>query len=257
MTVLLVLGFAPVSAASANISHSYHTDTAMPSGSIVSLDPVHSGSVQVANTGNGSRLLGVTTPSTDSLLAVDASDGTTQVATSGTVNTLVSTLNGNIDVGDQVSVSPFDGIGMKATPGSYVIGLAQTTLNAKTPGATTKQVKNKQGQPTTNQISYVRLSIATGTANTTGTNLNSLQKLAQSLTGHTISTPRVVLSMAVALVALVSLIALIYASIYGSIISVGRNPLAKYTIFKTLGAVLAMAILTAGTAGLTIWLLLR
>jgi len=40
-------------------------------------------------------------------------------------------------------------------------------------------------------------------------------------------------------------------------ISIGRNPLAKYAVFRTLGSVLAMAGLTALIAGLTIFFLLR
>jgi hypothetical protein len=103
--LLIALGLAPVGASSANISHSYSATTSITNGSLVSLDPVHSGYVQLANVTNGTRLLGVAVASNDSLLAVDATQGTIQVATSGVANTLVSTLNGNIDVGDRISVS--------------------------------------------------------------------------------------------------------------------------------------------------------
>lgn len=255
--ILLLLGLAPASASSANISHSYHATTSITNGSIVSLDPQRSDYIQLANTTNGSRLLGVALAGNDSLLAIDATTGTVQVATSGTVNTLASTLNGNINVGDQITVSPFSGIGMKATPGSYVIGLAQTDLNSNSAGATTKEVKDKSGTTSQIRVSYIRLSIASGISTATGANLNGLQRLAQSLTGHAESTPRIVLSLVIASVAFVALIVLIYASIYSSIISIGRNPLAKYTVFRTLGAVLGMAVLTATIASLTIFLLLK
>jgi hypothetical protein len=255
---MLFLGLAPASASSANISHSYHATTSIANGSIVSLEPQRSGYIQLSNITNGARLLGVALADNDSLLAVDPTAGTIQVATSGTVNTLVSTLNGNVDVGDQITVSPFNGIGMKATPGSHVIGLAQTTLTPQSQGATVQQVKNKAGKTSKIFIGYIRLSIATG-IDTTAANAssNSLQKLVQSLTGSTVSTARIVLSLIIAFVAIIALIVLIYASISSSIISIGRNPLAKYAVTRTLGGVLVMALLTAITASITIFFLLK
>jgi hypothetical protein len=199
--------------------------------------------------------------SNDSLIAVDATTapGTVQVATSGRASALVSTLNGDIKIGDQVGVSPFDGVGMKALPGSRVIGLAETAFNSNTEGATAEHVTDKSGKTSSVQIGYVRVNIAIGTNATilTTADLNSLQKFAKTLTGHTVSTERVAISLAVATVAILALITLIYASIYGSIISIGRNPLAKYTVLRTLSSVLALALLTAVVSGVTIFFLLR
>jgi hypothetical protein len=198
--------------------------------------------------------------SSDSLLAVDTTRGTVQIATSGNAAALVSTVNGNIKLGDQIGVSPFNGVGMKAAPGSRVIGLAQTTLDDHTGGTTTQAVSDKQGKTSQIRVGLVRTSIAIGTNTdaTAGTEkLTGLQKVAQSITGHTVSTARVLISLLVAVVSLLALITLIYASIYGSILSIGRNPLAKYAIFQTLGSVLGMALLTAVVAGITLFLLLR
>lgn len=253
--LLVVLGLGPAGASSANISHSYRSNSSLPNGSIVSLDADQSDYVVAANTTNGARLLGVVVASNDSLLAVDATNGKLQVATSGTASTLVSTLNGSIKVGDQISVSPFTGVGMKSSPGAYIIGLAQTDLA----DTSQREVTDKNGQTQQIEVGYVRLTIGIGTDATAGSGekLNSLQKFAKGLTGKTISTVRVVLSLVIAIVALLALITLIYASIYGSIISIGRNPLAKYAVFRTLGSVLGMAVLTAGIATITIFMLLR
>lgn len=257
--VLTLVALTPASASSANISHSYSATQNIPNGSLVSLDPTRSNYVEVANTQNGSQLLGVAVASNDSLLAIDPSTGQVQVATSGTANVLVSTLDGSIKVGDQVSVSPFNGIGMRALPGSHVIGLAQTAFNANTPGSTTQQVTDKSGKSSQIFIGYVRLGISIGTASAPGgdSQLNGLQKLAQSLTGRTVSTARVVVSLVVALVAFLALVTLIYASIYGGIISIGRNPLAKYAIFRSVASVLGMVVLVAIVASTTIFFLLR
>jgi hypothetical protein len=258
---LAIMGLAPAGASSANISHSYRTDTTITEGSIVSLDPGHQNYVVPANTDNGEKLLGVAVAGNDSLIAVDPNDnpGAVQVATTGSASALVSNLSGDIKVGDQIGVSPFSGIGMKALPGSRVIGLAQTEFNGSTDGAATKTVKDKDGKTSTVKVGYIQLNIAIGTNATVleGANINALQRAARSLTGHVVSTERVVISLAVAVVAMLALITLIYASIYGSIVSIGRNPLAKYAVFRTLGSVLALAGLMAVVSITIIFFLLR
>lgn len=258
-SLLVLFSLAPASATSANISHSYKSTDAIPNASIVSLDPQRSDYVEASNTGNAARLLGVAVATDDSLLAIDADSTKVQIATSGTASVLVSTLNGSINVGDQVAVSPFNGVGMKAEHGSHVIGLAQTSFSSRSDGANKQEVTGKDGKKSQIEIGYVRLSIGVGTASTTGSDasLTGVQRLAKGITGRTVSTLRVIVSLIVATVSLVALITLIYASIYGSIISIGRNPLAKYAVFRTMSSVIAMALLTAVIASLTIFFLLR
>lgn len=253
------LGLATAGALSANISRSYQADSKITEGSMVSLDPSRSDYVVPANVNNGSRLLGVAVASGDSLVAFNSSRGTVQVATSGDASVLVSTLNGDISVGDQVAVSPFNGVGMKALRGSRIIGLAQTSFSGDGQGATTTQATDKKGKTTSLKVGLARVSIAIGTnANVlSDADLNSLQKFARSLTGHTVSTARIVISLAVAVVAILTLTTLVYASIYGSVISIGRNPLAKYAVFRTLGSVIGLAALITVVAGLIIFFLLR
>lgn len=256
---LIVFALASASAVLDNISHSYNAVGNIMNGSIVSLDPNRSNYVQLANIDNGSRLVGVALASNDSLLAVNATKDTVQVATSGIVDVMVSTVNGNINVGDKVALSPFNGVGMRAVPGSSVIGLAQTGLNASSNDVSTVGVTDKNGKTSQIHVGYIRINIAIGTitATTNQAGLNRLQKWVQSLTGHTVSTARIVLSIVVACVALLAFIVLIYASVFGSIISIGRNPLAQHAVFQTLGFVFGMAALTAAVAIVTIVFLLR
>lgn len=259
VSLLVLLSLPPAAASSANISHAYQSTQSIPNGSILSLDPKKNDYVVMANTDNGSQLLGVAVAKDDSLLAVDADSGRVQVATSGTASALVSTLNGEIKVGDQVAVSPFNGIGMKARPGSHVIGLAQTAFSDSTPGSSTQTVTDKTGNSSQIKVGFARIGIAI-TVNNTGVgteSLNVLQRVAKNLTGRSISTMRVVLSLLIAIVALLTLITLIYGAIYGSIISVGRNPLAKHAIFRTLGSVIGMVAITAGISAMMIYFLLR
>jgi hypothetical protein len=257
VSLLVVSQASIVFASSANISHSYKTNSNIPSGSLVSLDSKKSGYVELTEPSNASRLVGVAVDTDDSLLAVDATNLTTQIANSGTVQALVSTANGDIVVGDQVGVSPFKGIGMRADEGTRIVGLAQSTFNSSSKGAVTRELTDKSGKKQKVTVGFVRVSIAIGTATSSKAKLNGLQKLAQDIAGHPVSAARVVLSAAIAVIAIAALITLIYGAIYGSIIAVGRNPLAKFAIFRTLTSVLFMAFATAAVALITIYLFLR
>jgi hypothetical protein len=256
VVIFIVLGTSVVNAASPSLSRSYNATTSIPSGSLVSIVSGKTGYVEPANTANGQRLLGVASNGNQSLLAVNPSSGTVQVVTDGTVSALVSTLNGKISVGSQVSVSPFNGVGMKASTGLRIIGLSETSFNTGTAGATSQQVTDKSGHKHNITVGYVRLEIAIGSASSTSA-LSGIQNFAEALTGHPISIVRIIISLIVATVALASIITLIYASIYGGIISIGRNPLAKYPVLRTLTLVLGMTVLIAAVATATIFLLLE
>lgn len=248
---------APVSAAASNVSSAYFAPTPIITGSMVSLDPQHSDTVQLADTTNGLRLIGVAVTD-DSLLELNPSSNKIQVATSSTANVLVSTLGGDINSGDKIGVSPIGGVGMRAAPNSYVVGLAKAPFNRDSKNAVTKTIKDTSGKEHSVALGYLSVSIATGVnSDTTKPGMNVLQRLGQSLTGRTISMTRIVLALVTTLGAMIAIITLAYGSIYGSVISIGRNPLAKNVILRTLRTVLFMVLLVVVVAGVLVYLLLR
>lgn len=256
--LVLVSGFSLAHAASPNISRSYFADGPIPNGSLVSLNPSKDDYVTLANADNAARLIGVGVDVDDSLLAVNASQEKVQVATSGDAIVLVSTINGPIKSGDQIGASPFNGVGMKARQGTRVIGLAQTAFDENSDDGTSRQVTTKDGKSQTIHVGYVRVSIAVGSSAAASTEkLNPLQTAIKSLTGRTIATWRIVASLVVLMAAFLVLVTLIYSSIYSGIVSIGRNPLAKYSVFRALGSVMAMAVGIVLIAGLSVFLLLR
>jgi len=161
-------------------------------------------------------------------------------------------------VGDMIAVSPFSGVGMKAQSEERVVGLAQSALNSSTPGSSEQTIKNRAGQNTDVRVGYVELSIVIG-ANTAGSasQLNSLQKVVNQITGHVVSTLRIVISLGIIVVTMLAFISLVYSAIYGSIISIGRNPLAKHAVFRSLRGVALMVLIIGVVASTTIYLLLR
>lgn len=258
-STVLTLGLVPASASSANISHSYQSVKSIPAGSLVSLDSAKPDFVQSASTANASRVLGIAVVSKDSLLAIDASKDTVQVATSGIATAIVSDYNGSLSVGDQVAVSPFDGVGMKAEVGSRVIGLAQTAFSAASPGAKEQTITDTKGKSKQVAVGTVRLNIAPGSANGTGLDkkINGLQSVVRAITGKVIPTGRITIALIITVLTFVALVSLIYGSVYSTIVSVGRNPLAKYAIYRSLRSVLLMAFIIGMVAIVVVSLLLR
>jgi hypothetical protein len=255
---LSVLSLAPASAASANISRAYYSTQSITAGSLLSLDTTKSGYVRPANTDNGTRLTGIAVVSSDSLLAVNAGVGTVQVATSGVATALVSDFNGNVQIGDQISASPFDGIGMKATSNSKIIGLAQSTFKASSSNSQHKMITDTAGKRRQIAVGSVRVSIALGSSTASnGQNLTGIQKVLRSLTGKVIPTSRIIVAVAITVISLIALIALIYGSVYSAIISVGRNPLAKYAIYRSMTTVLLMAAMLATVTIIVVLLMLK
>jgi hypothetical protein len=256
--LLLMLSSGLVSAASPSISYPYQSSTSLSDGELVSQDASQNGYVTPANLDNSSKLLGIVVSGPNSLIAVGQTPGRVQVAAGGTTNALMSTINGDIAPGIQLSVSPLNGIGMKALAGSRIVGVARSSLSSKTPGAETETIKNKNGQPETVKIGYVEVSIAVGAyvQDSTSPKLTTLQRVVRNITGKTIPTTRIIVSMIIALVTIVALFTVIYTSISSTIISVARNPLAKHAIFHTLTSVMLMVLLATSVSGLVIYFLL-
>jgi hypothetical protein len=252
-----IAGYSSAAATSPTISRAYGISGTIQPGSLVSLVQEHGNVVELSNTSNATRLIGISVAASTSLLEVNSSTNTVQVATDGTATTLVSTINGPINVGDQVGVSPINGVGMKVGLNTRVIGIAQTAFSSSSSGATAEQVTDAKGKTKTIEVGYIPVGIAIGTSNQGTQQETGLQKIAKNFLGHPISNTRIILALIIASIALASIISLIYASIYSTIISIGRNPLAKFEVMRTLTSVMGMVLIIAGVSSLTIYLLLR
>lgn len=246
----------------ANVSRSFTaSDTAIVSGSLVSAVANTPGSIELANTGNADRLVGVVVPLDQSLLAINAATGSAQVAVNGTADVLVSTLNGDIHTGDQIVVSPISGVGMKALAALRSVGVAQGELTAQSAGTTERTIQDQRGNNTTVHIGRIPVEMIIGYAATPTSGdqgiLGNIQAFASAIAGHNVSVLQTVLSFVVALIAITALIALVYGAIQGSLISIGRNPLAGSSIYKSLLRVVGMAALIVIVTVTILYLTLR
>ena len=257
LTVVAATTVAQAAEDTKNISRSYNATKDIRGGSLVSLVKGSADTIEATNTENSARLVGVTVASDASLIAVDPDEDKVQVAMSGVTTAMVSNVNGAIKTGDRIAVSPFSGIGMKALGKGYIVGSALEDFNAAANGSAMQKVTDKNGDTKSIAIGYIQINLTPRYDSSAKDELNGLQEYVETLTGRVVSMPRIIISAIVAAVTIIGAGVLLYASIYGSIMSIGRNPLARQSILSALSKVLIMILVSVCLASLLIFMLLR
>lgn len=245
----------------ASVSQGFATSTPIASGSMVSLDPKSTGSVEVADLNNVSRLFGVVVPASSASISLSGSgDGQVQVVTSGTVSVLVSTYGGAIHVGDYITVSSIAGVGQKVTGPARVIGTATADFDGTGDGVTKRTVDDgsTKKEVSIGQIPVV-ISVSSYTKDDGKQNYvvpNWLQNLSNTLAGKSVSPIRIIMAGLILIVALISISVLLYSAVRNSIISIGRNPLSKSSVLRGLLQVIAIAVVVLALTGGAMYLVI-
>jgi hypothetical protein len=261
LLILLFAGrFYATGAESASLSQGYRADAAINRGSIVSLKN-DSTTVEEANSERLEGLLGVVIAGQEALINLSSQDSTVQVATSGLAETLVSTINGEIKIGDRITASPINGVGMKATTSARIVGVAQSELTDATSGAVSYEVKDRDGSTKTVFVgrAAVLLDISyyvAGTGDERTVIPKVIQDLSDAIAGKRVSTTRIIVSGVLMTLALVLVVVLVYGAVKSSIISIGRNPLSQPEVRRSLLQVVAISIGVLLAAIVSIYLII-
>ncbi len=240
------------------LSQSYKADKSLAVGSIVSIN-ADSTSVVAANITNVDSIFGVVVGANDVLLSLTgAGKNQVKVATNGLVQVLVSDIGGDIKSGDQITASPVDGVGMKATTNVKVVGVAQENL-ASSQGKSTQTVTDKNGKKQQVQLGSIPVLVNVAYYFKTPEKTiipTAIQNVANSIANKTVSPLPIIISLVIFIVAMISIVSLIYAAIRSSIISVGRNPLSQAAVYRSLMqvTVLVLTILAGSVAAIYLML---
>jgi len=253
LLAIAITGMAFAAQDSGAIAQNFQTNSKLDltAGSIVSLQEDSPNDVELSNTERVSQIVGIVA---DKPL-VEFSDGnsTVSVVTSGVTEALVSDINGTIKTGDKITASPINGIGMKATEPMLIVGTAQGELGDTDTAERT--INDRDGKPRTVHIGripvQVNVTFYTATSGAQNYIPAFLQDTANALAGKDVSPVRVLASLLLAVLALVSVSILLYSSVRSSLISIGRNPLSQTAIHKGLlevGAIILGILLIAFVA---------
>lgn len=256
--VLGILAFSGQAQAMTTLSQGYLTKDKLSLGSIVSLEKNTTDTVNAAKTENVDNILGVVINEGNSLLSLSNGEKQqVQVATSGIVQVLVSDINGDIKQGDQITASPINGVGMKATTNVKVIGIAQGDLSDSRNSK--EKYKDKDGtekEVVLGQIPAI-ISVSYFFKQPEKTIIPmAVQNVANALAGKTVKPLPIIISTAIFVVALVTVVSIVYSLIRASIISVGRNPMSQAAIYRNLMQISALVLVIMGVTFVAIYMIL-
>jgi hypothetical protein len=260
VSCLLILPALSVTAQS--VLQSYSTAAPLQFGLIVELESKSSGKVEPLAQTSATKMFGAVVNPNASPVSLSATTGSQQayVATSGTYNVLVSNQDGSIAPGDYITISSLDGIGMKAGDNdSTVLGKATTIFNG-TNALSTAMLKNGS-HPTTVELGEVSVNIAVSRnplQATSSPDLPSfLRSASQSFANRPVSTPRVYLGLTVLLISAIIAGSLLYAGVRSGITAIGRNPLSKKSIIRSLIQVTLTSLIVFIVGLFAVYLILR
>lgn len=180
------------------------------------------------------------------------------VQTDGVVKVLVSTVGGDIKVGDRIGPSSLVGFGAKSTGSGWVVGTAQDSLSKETDGAVATAVMDSSSQtqevyaksiPV--QVKVVYHATPAPPSPKSSAVPEEIQSVADSVAGKRASTVAIVLSFLLILSGISIAGLIVITTVRKGIESIARQPLVKQVItsrmIQSFG--IAMAIIVSVNVG--------
>jgi hypothetical protein len=261
---VVVLSATLVSKVSAQlVVQSYESTQTLQDGQIVSLKAGNSTEVVPTTKSAEKEMFGVvTTPGASDISLSGTTSEQVFVATSGNYAVLVSSENGGVSVGDFITVSSLDGIGMKASGSDgYIIGKALSTFNPTTQSIGSTSLVSSSGAKSTVQLGRIMVAL--------GVSHNPLQSPSHSnlpaflitagdtIANKAVSSSRLLLAFVLLLICCAMTASLLYSGVRTAFIAIGRNPLSKASIYRGLFQVIITSVMVFIIGIFGVYLLLR
>lgn len=265
MAIAVVLPAYAADAGTGASAQGYAADTFIDNGTIVQLTGEKSDRVKIATKNEVQNMFGVTVDRRTLPVAItnDQMENQVFVAVSGTHPVLVSTQGGPIAKGDYLTLSSVNGIAMKAgTEPTTVFGRAGAAFDGKGVTLGTTKLKDVNG----NEYQTVALGQIPVTIDirknpndkSTKANLpDFLERIGKAIAEKEVSPIRIYLSIGITIVSLIAAIVVLYAGVRSGVISIGRNPMSKKSIFRAILQTIMTSILILIIGLFAVYLLLR
>jgi len=267
IVVAATAAFVPVSAESygGGSAQGYAADTPLDTGAIVQLTGKDSNRVKIATQSDLQNMFGVIVDRNQLPLAVtnEGLQNETFVAVAGTYNVLVSTQGGPIASGDYVTLSSVNGVAMKAgTEEKTVFGRAGASFDGKSVTLGTTALKDTAGKENkTVTLGQIPVTIdIRSNPNQKSTKVKVppfLERVGLAIAEKQVSPIRIYLSIAITVVSVIAAIVIVYSGVRNGVVSIGRNPMSKKSIFRALFGIILTSILILIVGLFAVYLLLR
>ncbi len=245
--VILMVNIYPAQAA--GLSFGFGNSKDVVDGMIVSVDQQDTDSIVQATVNNADYVVGVSVNQASSAVVFD-NDDSVYVASEGTVDVFVSTVGGDIEKGDLITVSTIGGAGKKKQEGfdgQKIVGVAREDFSKDSPSAELITLENAGGV----YVGLISIELlvgepAVGQDQNDGDNV--LIRIGRRIAGKPVSLSQVVLTASVIVVTFVVSGALLFGAIKGSFTSIGRNPLSAKTIYRgmTRASLISLTVMILG-----------
>ncbi len=243
------------------ITQGYSSDKALQRATIVSLKQDDAKRVEPTSLDNQERMHGVVVSANDAPFTLSTEDERTFVATTGRFEAFVSNENDVIQPGDFIAISRVAGIGMKAHDNNlYIIGKALSGFDGQTGVLSTSKVEDAGAE---RSVAIGRIQIDIGVAGNplfkpSQANLPGfLEKLAENIAQKPVSPIRIYIGLAIFFATAIVAGTLLYSGVRSGVISVGRNPLSKKSITKSLIQIILTSMIILLLGVFAVYLLLR
>ncbi len=244
-----------------SVTRAYGSDQVLQRGMIVGQTKVDATKVEPIDIRRITSILGVVVSPNDSPITISEDKQRVFVTTSGQYDVLVSDQEGSISQSDYVTVSSLGGVGMKATDAqSNILGRAAASFDGKTNIISTATLTDAKGVKKTVHMARIKVEINIAknplAKNTDGTP-EILSKVGKAISGKSISAARLYLSAIIFIVGTIVAGSIMYAGVKSAIISIGRNPLSKRSILKSMLGVAFTSLIIFLICIIGVYLLLR
>jgi hypothetical protein len=238
------------------VTQGYSAEGTLQRGMLVSIKDSDATKVEAVTIEAAERLHGVVVDANDAPVTLSAEGQKVFVATTGKYDVLVSDQNGPVKPGEYISISSVQGIGMRSDDKQpYVVGKALAEFDGKTGIVGSVKIDDR-----TVNIGRVQADIlvSRNPLQKPVSNLpDFLRRTAESIAGKPVNTPRIYVSLVIFILSSMVASNLLYGGVKNGIISIGRNPLSKKSIVRSMMQVIivGVTIFVAGIFG--VYLLLR
>lgn len=225
-----------------SVTQAYGTDSAIQKGMIVKLKDGDAHKIVPLDNAHTDDMLGVVVAPNDSAVTLSNDNPDTRqayVATFGRYDVLVSNEGGAIKSGEYITISSIDGIGMAANDSDeIVLGKANEDFNGTSNVISSTSIKRTDGSK--RGISIGRISVTVSVSHNpllkqnTSTLPGFFQNIGNEIADKPVSSTRIYIALVILLVCTVLAGSLLYGGVRNSMISIGRNPLAKKSIMRSM-----------------------
>ncbi len=250
----------PMSAQS--VTQGYQSDKILQRGTIVSLEESDASKVVASSRANQERIHGVVVAANDAPLTISGDSQKTFVATVGRYDTLVSTEGGAILPGDFLTISSITGIAKKAGQSdAYTVGKSVSGYDGSSNQISKTSITDSIGNTIDVSIGRIETDIAVGSnpllKPADSTLPEFLEDATEAIAGKKVSPVKVYVGVIILLAASAIAGSLLFSGVRSSVISVGRNPLSKKSITKSLFQIILTSIIIFLIGLFAVYLLLR